>query len=128
MTYDQVATHFGVRRCQECAPSIDHARGQQIGNTIHWRDRRLTRAGLRHFLILIAGTRLVVGREKWRRLWAYNVWAASVARKELHITIPLRLSLADRAYVRWHIQSATNVPAAARVWANNKEATHGHDC
>lgn len=125
MTYDEVARKFGVRRCNGCEAAINHQIGGQVGNVIHWTDRKLNRAGLRHFLMLVAATRVIVGREKWRRIWAYNVWAASAARKELRITIPLRYSAADRAYVRWRIQSAVNVPSAARTWAN-KEHTHDH--
>lgn len=125
MTYDDVTQHFGVRRCESCDAAIDHMVGGRVGNTIHWQDRKFTRPGLRRILMLIAATRLVLpGREPWRQIWAYNVWASSVARKELHITIPARLSANDRAFVRWHILTATNVPPAARLWAN-QEVIHG---
>lgn len=123
MTYDSLAQYFGIQRCNACDAKLNHQTGAQVGNTIHWADRRVTRAGLRHFLMLVAATRLMVGREKWRRVWAYNVWASSVARKELHITIPTKLSASDRAYVRWKLLSVPNAPAAARAWAN-KENTH----
>jgi len=123
VTYDDVAAHFEVRRCNECLAIYDHRHGQRIGNTVHYANRRFSRAGLRNFLMLIAQTRLVVGHEKWRQIWAYNVWAASVARKELHITIPTKLTLTDRAYVWWAIQSADHVPTAARTWA--KEYRNG---
>lgn len=126
MTFDDVARHFGVRRCNECLSRYNHRAGARVANTIHFADRTFTRAGLRNFLMLVAETRLIVGPEKWRKVWAYNVWAASVARKELHITIPARLSDADRAYVRWRIQTASDVPTAARTWANRKETTHGN--
>lgn len=145
MTYDDIAARFGVKRCEACdhtpnkynhqtgawsvAVRTDPMTGVRTTTvTIHWADRKATRAGLRHYLILIhdAQTILTARRERWHRVWANNIWAASVARKELRITIPVRYSAGDRAYVWAHIQSATDVPAAARAWAKPKEITHGN--
>ena len=125
MTYDDVARQFGVQRCAQCDGSYDHRIGAQDDAVIHWSDRVFTRAGLRNFLLLVADLSddSQPKPAKWQRLWEHNVWASSVARKELHITIPTRLSAADRAYVWWHIQSATDVPAAARAWARPRKDT-----
>ncbi len=120
MTWDEIARHFGVTRCDGC-PALDHVRGQTSFYAVHWYDRRMTKLGLRRYLMLISELRLVYLDEEYMRIYASNRWAADAAR-QLHIRIPARYSDNDRARVRWLIEHKQNVPDGVRRWARGRTA------
>jgi hypothetical protein len=68
-----------------------------------WPDRRVTRSGLRRFLIAIYA-RLMEKRgllpvERWEFIWSANRWAYREALSTWHRRLPSRLADIDRARV-----------------------------
>lgn len=124
MTWDDIARMVDVKRCLGCANG-NHDRGwaQRSTYTVHWGDRRLTKLGLRRFLMLAAAIRLLPVEREWERLYAYNIWSVSKAR-EMHIRIPARFADNDRARVRWLTSGENDVPPSVRRWARRRH-THG---
>lgn len=118
MNWDDVAQHFGVKRCATCA-SGNHTTGWTRNGYVHWSDRHVTKLGLRRFLMLIAEARIIRPETDWGRLYAYNVWASKAA-QDIHIRMPARYSDNDRARVRWLITKDEHVPDAVKRWARGR--------
>lgn len=123
MNWDDVARHFGVKRCGMCG-SGDHTKGWTRNGLIHWADRNTTKIGLRRFLMLIAEARIIRPNTEYGRIYSYNIWAAR-ASKELRLRIPARYSDNDRARVRWLITKEEHVPDAIKRWARGRAYEHG---
>lgn len=74
--------------------------GERIGIPLpDWRERRVTRSGIRKFLML-AYHEIPQNRDddpSWLRLWAQITWVRNTARYDLHITIPPKLWDEDKA-------------------------------
>jgi hypothetical protein len=123
-TWDDIARRYSVRRCLSCAG--DHKRGyvSRSSWTIHWTDRRVTRAGLRMFLMLVAQCIHSDWESlpEWRRLYVSNTWAFNQSLKA-GVRLPATLSDTDRARVRWLISKEENVPDEVRRWANRRVTT-----
>lgn len=119
--WDDIATTYGIKRCAACQ-SGDHHKGWARRSTVHWSDRRMTKAGLRRYLMLVASQLLFDFQNlpTWDRLYRANVWAAKAA-KQLHVRIPFRLSEIDRARVRWLISKDPATPDRVKRWATRKE-------
>lgn len=123
-TYADVIAYFSVRTCDGCTEDIDHRTGSVTGSTVHWTPRRLTRPGLRKFLMLVARTRVLRYNQMNRamQIYAENAWATR-ASQYLHLRFPRRYSEVDRATVRWLITRGHEVSAPARSWAQRQENT-----
>ncbi len=120
MTWDEVTQTVGVKRCAGCTLG-DHTRGwaSRSTYTVHWADRRLTKHGLRRFLMLVASIRLVPIDQAWERLYAYNRWASHTA-AQLHVRIPARYADNDRARVRWLITKEEHVSPQVKRWTRER--------
>lgn len=116
MAWDYIATVVGLKRCKGCDEG-DHREGWARGSTVHWEDRRSTRAGIRKFLMLAASLRILgfAERPEWERLYMANVWANRMG-LQLHTRIPARLSANDRARVRY-LATKNDIPLLIRQWA-----------
>ena len=69
---------------------------------IHWTERRVTRSGVRRFLMLAWKIRpiLPLGIDTypvWMRLWLQINWTRKTADKMLHVAIPPKLWAEDKA-------------------------------
>lgn len=119
MTWDEVASRYDVRRCSSCQ-SGNHTTGIARNGVIHWADRRMTKAGLRKYLMLIASQRLYdfANLPTWDRIYRSNVWAATEAAR-LHVRLSTRLSAPDRARVRW-LSLGIDIPDHVRHWAGRR--------
>lgn len=133
LTYPELTTHFGVKLCQgnwygeTGAPEPDHVLGF-ADTKVHWYpDRRVTKTGLRRFLLLVAATKLLGYKDMSpaMRLYATNTWATSAA-ASLHRRLPRRYSDQDRRRARWLISQGQTVTPSARRWASRipKEGPH----
>ena len=120
-TYEDVAAALSVRICFEDADEA-HLRGFVGGNTVHWTPRRMTRRGLRNFLMLVAEIRVLRFAERNRamRIYAANAWATKAA-AGLHIRLPRSYAHADRVYMRWLVANGDAVSPAAHRWAYRKD-------
>lgn len=112
MTYEEIAAHYGV--------TLD---------ALAWPERRVTRLGLRQFLISYYMYRQlnVLGRnpEYWELIWRANVWAQNEALVQWHRRIPRRYSDGDRTRVAWFIQDSWSkaepaIKEQALRWAANR--------
>lgn len=130
-TYTSVADYYGLKICPAVghdgclvATKAEHNRGVTLPRerVIHWTPRRLTKMGLRRFLMVISHTRV----KGWflmnhaMQIYAENVWATSAAR-DLRVRFPTRYSSADRRRLRWLISQGAPVTTPARRWAARKE-------
>lgn len=81
-----------------------------------WSERRVTRSGLRRFLISYYYHRqlTVLGRNptEWELIWRANVWAQQEALNQWHSRIPRRYSDGDRTRVAWLL-------AKDRMWGQH---------
>ena len=111
--------------CQgECGGDPDeHRRGYTSTGTIHWADRKVTRHGIRNFLLLAASAEL--GGETppmWEFIWSINRSVIERTRT-LGIRIPRRYSEHDRTVVRYMLIHDKRGDKAERVrarkWAHN---------
>jgi hypothetical protein len=117
-TYRDLALRYEVEVCFDGCFRRDHRRGavDSMG-TIHWSDRRVTRSGLRRFLMLVSeswrGSSVfdnLVPPTTWTRrperelaaLRVYNghVFAYRTALHDLGIRLPASLAAEDKARVR----------------------------
>jgi hypothetical protein len=108
-TYAEVADKVGVTLCEKAFGScakLDHEVGTATatsGPVVHWRRKRMTRPGLRHFLMLVAEARFYRCRwgPRWLLIYHRNVTACMLA-KALRTRLDQRhLSITDRAKVRF---------------------------
>jgi hypothetical protein len=120
-TYRDLALRYEVEVCFDGCFRRDHRRGGiDSQGTIHWSDRRMTRSGLRRFLMLVAEayrlgsdwpqpefwvTTSFRGREALR---TYNghIFAYRTALHDLGIRLPASLAAEDKAKVRALLASA----------------------
>jgi len=120
LTYAGLADRYGVELCTGGCGDRGHSAGFLRGGRVHFRDRRVTRSGLRLFLMLVHDARIwrplthsdrppprrkATSRVRW--LHHRNVWASGVALRDLGVRLPRKLSAADRAAVRYLL---TKVP------------------
>lgn len=117
MTYDEVTKRTGVTRCNACDVG-DHTAGwADMGSGIvHWRDRRLERRGLRHFLKLVASIIYSHnrGQPEWRKLYEQNVWAYHTALAQFGVRFRSSYADEDRARAAYDARNehlATTEPA-----------------
>lgn len=120
LIYPQVAYALGFELCgDKCRkPELNHAKGALIGSTLHWTDRRVTKPGLRRFLLL-AASHDYYNLPRWEMIWRRNQWAWRAASK-LQIRLPSRYADGDRAIVAWELRDVTDPTpeqAAASRWS-----------
>lgn len=129
LTYTELADHYGVDLCiGECGES-GHDDGWYGGRRVHFRERGVTRSGLRLFLMLVHDAKdwqpLPTHRKLTNRLrWIHsrNSFAYFHALNVHGIRLPRALSARDRATVRYLITKVPSiddhwVPAAVRSWS-----------
>lgn len=76
-----------------------------------WRERRVTRSGVRRYLML-AYHEIPQDRgdePSWLRLWAQICWVRGAARYDLHVTIPPELWAEDKARLAAKIAASTDI-------------------
>lgn len=132
-TYAEVAQAVGLKLCSGCdavatSPGRglrnSHVSGWAAYGVVHWKERRVTKPGLRNFLLLAAGQRAYNYRNESpaQQLWTANIWANRQAKELYHIRFPGSATQNDRAAARWRISRGDRVTSIARRWANHKEA------
>ena len=114
--YVEIAAAIGVYYCVESGPLHDTGYTSFDGGpegrdrTIHWTERRVTRSGIRRFLVLAyPEDSLYFGAPRWLRIWCRITWVRDQART-LHVSIPNDLWDEDKA--RLAARLATAVYAA----------------
>lgn len=111
LTYPALAERYGVQLCTGCDDG-NHTDGWQGGRMLHFRERGVTRSGLRRFLMLVHDLTLwptkvhgyhslprPIRTSEWIR--SRNVYAYLTALLDFGIRLPGRMSAADRAQVRY---------------------------
>lgn len=106
MTYREIADRLGIERvCVERCGLSEHAlRGVVDGfDILHWRERRVTRRGLRRFLLLAARRKRLADEsylnDDRKFGYAYLYWDARQAdlwAAELGIRFPVAFSRSER--------------------------------
>lgn len=106
-TYYEIAAAVGVPRCRGIRDGFrcyeNHETGVIRGGFIHWRDRRVLREGIYHFLKLAAIFIVTRGPDTETEAmpdWAVRYRVLSLIptlAKEIHIALPRKLSANDRA-------------------------------
>lgn len=117
ITFEQAGEGLGINVCRGINPrtgaycQIDHDRGELADGLVHWRDRRMTRASLRLFLLVCSGTNpIVAGSTGWSRTYLANRWVIWAA-GQLGYKLPKHLSDTDRARVKAQLASVpTDAP------------------
>ena len=139
MTYAEIAERLGIEQVclrADCGLSANAVRGCVDGfGTVHWRERRVTRRGLRRFLLLAArrereADRIVndaapvrgyLNARRYRWLHKYldarqaDRWAA-----ELGIRFPVEFSRQERSecrYLAWKFGANLSKRPAVYSWA-----------
>lgn len=125
LTYAEISTKLSIPRCrgirdgQRCYADHDGHLGDD--GLVHWRDRRVTRAGIKRFLMiasgsLVVGTLVVDGREikapgwwtrYYRLMWVKTQLAA------LHLQLSASAWAEDKAKLRAAIARSAVVPEYA---------------
>lgn len=106
MKYEEIASRENVRLCTDCEfdKVWNHSRGtaNPSRGTVHWAERRVTRIGLRRFLMLVAAIKKSHnrGQPKWQQVYEQNQYAYHRALTEYHVRLNRKLSMTDRAKVR----------------------------
>lgn len=112
MTYPEIAARYGVTL-------------EELG----WQDRRVTRSGLRRFLIAVWRHSNALSRyyEEWDLIWSSNTWAYREAHGQWHRQIPRLCSDTDRARVAELLGPRSRWPdkndafrIKARRWASKR--------
>lgn len=124
MTYQQIAKDEGIIICGRCLAgdicveslkdSADIAKG-----ILHWRERNVTKPGLRNFLKLCAAIRFSHNRRQpeWEKLHVQNAYAYRVARHRYRTILPKHLSRNDRAAALASMANVSPKPYPAHQWA-----------
>jgi hypothetical protein len=83
---------------------------------LEWPERQVTKPGLRNFLKRVAARKLRHNSTvpMWRQIYEQSTWAQEVALTQLHVRIPKRYSLNDRARVKFLV---------SREWIPSDEAS-----
>lgn len=110
MTYREAMTRLGVEQVCFGGCGLNDYRHRGVidpFNTIHWRERRFTRRGLRRLLLLVARRAhendpgfLNDPRGEWYRLWWREQRANSLA-AQLGVRFPARWSTEERMRSRY---------------------------
>lgn len=127
LSYADLAQRYGVDLCTGECDEGGHEDGWYGGKRVHFRERGVTRSGLRKFLMLVhdatvwGGRNMLVGRRISRAQWIHhrNRFATDTAFHDLGIRIPRSLSAADRAQVRHLLIGAERSSVVQRLhnWA-----------
>lgn len=139
-TYAEVATKLGIEWCyggtnatmgSKCRVLENYSYRHQHGyadiphGIVHWFERKTTRSGLRHFLMLVGACRLSHnrGQPRWQMTYEQNVYAYKIALEVFKIRFALRESAQDRLNVRWWLLDAGSSPKVkeARAWGSRSE-------
>lgn len=131
-TFEDLAVLLDVRLCPggpDCLRQmINHQHGGSSAslNTVHWAPRRLTKRGIRRFLLVTARMRVMNywSRSPAMRIFLSNAWATKRAR-DLHIRFPSQWSRTDRLTVLWLASKGDQLTPEARRWASRKEPING---
>ena len=119
-TYSDVATLLGYELCRDgfCPWS-----GIVIGRTVHWRERRMERRGLRTFLRVIAIDTMVVrpNEPRYMTTYALNKEIDRLA-KIIGVRFPRELSAMDRAKVRYWLSKSWGHETPDRIAARRRIA------
>jgi hypothetical protein len=130
LTYTRLAERYKVELCTGWCGESGHNYGWWGGKRVHFRERGVTRSGLRRFLMLVHDARHWPGRpnilprpiETAQWIHSRNVWAYQTAFRDLGIRLPRTLSAVDRARVR-HLtfgQGGAPVVQNLRRWAQEE--------
>lgn len=118
MSYRSIAAKLGMELCESCDLNVHTGGWADIPRgKIHWQERRMTRSGLRRFLMEAA--EIALYRDGYRggglgeRIWLQNTWAYRTA-MSLGVRLPRRLSELDRARV---LALPGPASGAAKRWA-----------
>ena len=129
LTYTELADRYGVDLCTgECGDS-GHDDGWYGGRLVHFRERGVTRSGLRLFLMAVhdakvwrptGGSRAATRRVRW--IHSRNSFAYHTALNDLGIRLPRRLSERDRAAARYLLSKVPTddgeyISPGLRSWA-----------
>lgn len=132
MEYREIADRENVDWCDGTDDGsysrTSHQRGfaQPGFGRIHFADRRMTKSGLRRFLMLVAAIRHKHnrGQPQWLKLYEANTFAQRRALSEYRRVIPRRYSDTDRARVRQLMgrDGVLNDPRVKHIadWAMNR--------
>lgn len=103
-TYADIAKAIGIEYCNGIGPGADRTHDSGFVSsrpwTIHWTERRVTRSGIRRFLIVawdIIDADAATARHGWQGLWDRTKWVRQTASETLHVTIPAELWAEDKA-------------------------------
>lgn len=104
----EVAERVGVEHCRGITPTGqycdgDHRRGFADETTVHFADRRVTRASIRQFAVLAARVTTGPGVDEypaWKRQWLLSSIAEETCRRRLRVRIPNKHWDLDRWTVR----------------------------
>ena len=72
-------------------------------------NKRVTRSGIRRFLMAAYPNTPVMGTPPWLRLWAQIDWVRRAARYDLHVTLPPELWAEDKARLAAKIAADTDI-------------------
>lgn len=121
--YHSVAQRWGVGMCTWCNGG-DHALGwsNPSRGVVHFQERKVSRAGLRRFLKLVASVLKSHnrGQPEWQRLFEQNEWAKSAAH-QMGLRIPIHLSAYDRAKAARQTRDLKDLPTGFRRWAKTRD-------
>jgi hypothetical protein len=111
LTYESVSEELSITVCNWCFGEIDHDKGWAniSEGVIHWKDRKVSKPGLRNFLklyIAIAGSHNR-GQAEWWTLWQQNTQAYFIARYSFGAVLGAHLSRNDRARALFLMQRAS---------------------
>lgn len=124
MTYSEAAYALGFELCTQemCKQgTLGHKKGTLRGSTLHWTDRKVSKPGLRRFLMLMAGHD-IYDEPRWALIWHRNVWVTGAA-ETLRVRIPSRYADEDRTRVAWdlrHVHDPDFDQRAALRWASRR--------
>jgi len=104
-TYSEIIQRLGYVHCpggyeeeHNMGGLLSHSTGFITDNTIHWKERRPTKRGLRLLLLLVARVKSLPqpGDEEWLQLYFSNMEAKRLA-KQFHVRFPRSWAAYDRA-------------------------------
>ena len=128
LTYAEMASLVPLELCSDCAYEgrwsahrnrvVNHERGFYLPGKIHWRERRVTRSGVRRFLMLVSEGWIKTNRNlgggfsgpDWYDLWRRIEWARRTARHAIRIEIPPALWAEEQARLAAKITAAPPIP------------------
>lgn len=114
-TYPDMAKALDILRCRGITSSghycmgFDHSTGEAERGRIHWADRRSSWPGVVRFLKLAAVARdpSLNEDQPWRRVYRIDMALVDMS-KEVHVRVPARYLVMDRAFVRASVATIPN--------------------